>query len=52
MATRPDPVVRNLDLESALDEVTARYTSANPASRAQYERALRQPRMRRVYLGT
>ena len=39
MATRPDTVVRNLDLESALDEVTARYTSANPASRAQYERA-------------
>ena len=39
MATRPDTVARNLDLESAVDEVKARYVSANPASRAQYERA-------------
>ena len=39
MATRPDAVGRNLDLESAVDEVTARYAAANPGSRAQYERA-------------
>ena len=39
MATRPDAGGRNLDLESAVDEVTARYTAANPGSRAQYERA-------------
>ena len=39
MATRPDAGGRNLDLESAVDEVTARYESANPGSRAQYERA-------------
>ena len=39
MATMPDTAGRNLDLESALDEVTARYVAANPASRAQYERA-------------
>ena len=39
MATRPDSVGRNLDLESAAREVTARYESANPGSRAQYERA-------------
>ena len=39
MATRPDAVGRNLDLESAVGEVTARYESANPGSRAQYERA-------------
>ena len=39
MATRPDAAGRNLDLESAVDEATARYESANPGSRAQYERA-------------
>ena len=39
MATRPDAAGRNLDLESAVDEVTARYAAANPGSRAQYERA-------------
>ena len=39
MATRPDAVGRNLDLESAVDEVTVRYAAANPGSRAQYERA-------------
>ena len=39
MATRPDAGGRNLDLESAVDEVTARYAAANPGSRAQYERA-------------
>ena len=39
MATRPDAVGRNFDLESVVDEVTARYESANPGSRAQYERA-------------
>ena len=39
MAMRPDAVGRNLDLESAVDEVTARYATANPGSRAQYERA-------------
>ena len=39
MATRPDAVGRNLDLESAVGEVTARYESANPGSRAHYERA-------------
>ena len=39
MATRPDAVGRNLDLESAVDEVTARYAAANPGSRAQYELA-------------
>ena len=39
MATRPDVVGRNFDLESVVDEVTARYESANPGSRAQYERA-------------
>ena len=32
MATRPDTVGRNLDLESAVDEVKARYVSANPAA--------------------
>ena len=39
MATQPETSGRNLDLESAVDEVTARYERANPASRAQYERA-------------
>ncbi|MCY4408526.1 MAG: aspartate aminotransferase family protein, partial [Rhodospirillaceae bacterium] len=39
MATRPDVSGRNLDLHSAVDEVTARYVGANPASQAQYERA-------------
>ena len=39
MATRPDVSGRNLDLDSAVDEVTARYVGANPASEAQYERA-------------
>ena len=39
MATRPDAGGRNLDLESAVDEVTARYAAANPGSRAHYERA-------------
>ena len=39
MATRPDAGGRNLDLDSAVDEVTARYAAANPGSRAQYERA-------------
>ena len=39
MATRPDAAGRNLDLESAVDEVTARYAAANPGSRVQYERA-------------
>ena len=39
MVTRPDAGGRNLDLESAVDEVTARYAAANPGSRAQYERA-------------
>ena len=39
MATRPDAGGRNLDLESAVDEETARYAAANPGSRAQYERA-------------
>ena len=39
MATRPDAAGRNLDLESAVDEATARYAAANPSSRAQYERA-------------
>ena len=39
MATRPDVSGRNLDLDSAVDEVTARYVGANPASQAQYERA-------------
>ena len=39
MATRPDAAGRNLDLESAVDEATARYAAANPGSRAQYERA-------------
>ena len=39
MATSPDVIGRNLDLESAVGEVKARYAAANPASRAQYERA-------------
>ena len=39
MATKLDVSGRNLDLESAVDEVKARYTGANPASQAQYERA-------------
>ena len=39
MATRPGAAGRNLDLQSAVDEVIARYVSANPRSRAQYERA-------------
>ena len=39
MATRPNAVGRNLDLESAVGEVTARYESANPGSQAQYESA-------------
>ena len=39
MATMPDTVGRNLDLDSAVDEVKARYTSANPVSQAQHERA-------------
>ena len=39
MATRPEAAGRNLDLQSAVDEVIARYVGANPRSRAQYERA-------------
>ena len=39
MATRLDVGGRNLDLDSAVDEVKARYVSANPSSRAQYERS-------------
>ena len=39
VATNPGTGGRNLDLESAVDAVTARYEGANPASRAQYERA-------------
>ena len=39
MATRLDASGRNLDLDSAVDEVKARYVGANPASHAQYERA-------------
>ena len=39
MATRPGAAGRNLDLQSAVDEVTARYVGANRRSRAQYEQA-------------
>ena len=39
MATIPRAGGRNLDLESAVNEVTARYENANPGSRAQHERA-------------
>ena len=39
MARSPETGGRNLDLESAVREVTARYERANPGSRAQYERA-------------
>ena len=39
MATRADASGRNFDLQSAVDDVTARYVQANPRSRAQYERA-------------
>ena len=39
MATTRDADVRNLDLQSAAREATARYEAANPASRAQYEEA-------------
>ena len=39
MTTIPRAGGRNLDLESAVREVTARYEGANPGSRAQYERA-------------
>ena len=39
MATIPRADGRNLDLESAVNEVTARYENANPGSRAQHERA-------------
>ena len=42
MATRPEAAGRNLDLQSAVDEVIARYVSANPRSRAQYEQRARE----------
>ncbi|MCY4395978.1 MAG: aminotransferase class III-fold pyridoxal phosphate-dependent enzyme [Rhodospirillaceae bacterium] len=39
MTANPGTGGRNSDLASAVDTVTARYEAANPASRAQYERA-------------
>ena len=39
VTTNPGTGGRNSDLASAVDTVTARYEAANPASRAQYERA-------------
>ena len=39
MAMPPEASGRNIDLQSAAREATARYESANPASRAQYEEA-------------
>ncbi len=39
MATNVRADGRNLDLGSAVTEVTARYAAANPGSRAQYEQA-------------
>ncbi len=39
MATKSEAGGRNLDLENAVNDVTARYTGANPESLAQFERA-------------
>ena len=39
MAMPPEASGRNIDLQSAAREATARYEGANPASRAQYEEA-------------